>query len=98
MDEATLAQVDDYERSSLGEQEKAVLRFADAFVTTPGQVPDEVVAGLAAHFDEGQVVELTIAMAAFLGFSKLRIALGLVPDEMDVREVATPDVPGQDGR
>lgn len=70
-----------------------MLALTDAFARDPGAVPPDVQDDVAAHLDEGQVIELTVAMAAFLGFSKLRIALGLVPDEMDVREVATPDVP-----
>jgi alkylhydroperoxidase family enzyme len=70
-----------------------VLAFVDAFIQRPEAVPDEVRAALAEHFTPAQIVELAVAMAAFLGFSKVRIALGLVPDTMDLRVVPTPDVP-----
>lgn len=70
----------------------AILDWVDAFVDTPEAVPEQVRRTLADHLDEPQIVELTFALAAFLGFSKLRIALGLVPDDMDVRVVPTPDV------
>lgn len=63
-----------------------------AFVDAPDDVAESVRDELARHLDDPQIVELTFALAAFLGFSKLRIALGLVPDAMDVRVVPTPDV------
>lgn len=59
---------------------------------TPDAVPEPVRRELARHLEDPQIVELSFALAAFLGFSKLRIALGLVPDVMDVRVVPTPDV------
>ena len=70
-----------------------MLAFVDAFIQRPEAVPEEVRAALAEHFAPAQIVELAVAMAAFLGFSKVRIALGLVPDAMDLRVVPTPDVP-----
>ncbi len=94
LDEARVAALDDgYEHADLPERDKVVLRFTDAFVLDPHGVPDALRQQLLAHFTPAQVVELTLALAAFLGFAKLRIALGLVPDAMDTREVPTPDVP-----
>ncbi len=43
--------------------ERAVLRYADGMTATPVEVPDEVFAELAEHFDETQIVELTAALA-----------------------------------
>jgi alkylhydroperoxidase family enzyme len=67
-----------------------VLAFTDAFVNHPDQIDEQVRTALRAHLEPGQVVELALILGAFLGFSKLRIALGLVPDEMEVRVVPTP--------
>lgn len=69
-----------------------MLRFTDAFVLDPHGVPDALRHELRAHFTDAQIVELTLALAAFLGFAKLRIALGLEPPTMPTRVVPTPDV------
>ena len=39
-----------------------------------------------------QLVELAAANAIFLGFSKIALALGDVPDDLPLTEQATPDV------
>ncbi len=50
-----------------------------------GSTPDpELEQRLLAHFTEAQIMELTYAMAAFIGFSKQLIMLGLEPEEMPV--------------
>ena len=45
-----------------------------------------------AHFSPAQIVELAAANAIFLGFSKIALALGDVPDDLPLLEQATPDV------
>jgi len=50
-----------------------------------GSTPDpELEQRLRAHFTEAQIMELTYAMGAFIGFSKQLIMLGLEPEEMPV--------------
>jgi hypothetical protein len=46
-----------------------------------------------AHFSPAEVVELTAALSIFMGFSKIALALGGVPDELPVMEQPTPDWP-----
>jgi alkylhydroperoxidase family enzyme len=45
------------------ELERLVLRLADALARTPANVPDELYAALRAHLDEGQLLELSSAIA-----------------------------------
>lgn len=84
---------DDFEDSALGEREKVVIRFTDAFLTDPAGVPASLRQQVRAVLTPGQTVELALILGTFVGFAKLRIALGLVPDAMQVRVVDTPAGP-----
>lgn len=44
--------------------ERAILRFTDLLTTRPGNVEDGDLDALAAHFDEGQIVELVLTITA----------------------------------
>ena len=79
-----------FESSALSDQEKTVIRFTDAILAAEPVGP-EVEAALLACFDEGQVAELGMGVALFLGFSKIAIALGQAPDDMPTMVVPTPD-------
>ena len=73
-----------------------VLAFTDAFVRHPADVggDPELQRRLRTYLAPTQLVELTLILGAFVGFAKLRIALGLVPEGgMDVRVVPTPQRP-----
>jgi alkylhydroperoxidase family enzyme len=83
---------DGYEASALSDRHKIVLRWVDAFLTDPGPPPDALRRALLAHLDPAQVVELTAAVALFMGFSKIAVALGGLPDEIPVHEQPTPEV------
>jgi AhpD family alkylhydroperoxidase len=88
---------DGYEASALSPRQKAVLRYVDTFLSDPGALTDELRRQLLAHFTPAQIVELTAAVALFMGFSKIAVALGGLPDEIPVFEQPTPDVPGSAG-
>ncbi len=54
----------DYEHSSLfSEEERAVLRYADAMTRTPVRVPDAVFEALKARYTDRQILEITAAIA-----------------------------------
>jgi alkylhydroperoxidase family enzyme len=54
----------DYEHSSLfSEEERAVLRYADAMTRTPVRVPDAVFEALKARYTDRQILEMTAAIA-----------------------------------
>jgi hypothetical protein len=70
---------------------QAALVLADAFLGADGPPSAEGQARLQAEFRDEELVELGIGLALFHGFSKMLIALGLEPEEMDTTVLPTPD-------
>jgi hypothetical protein len=81
VDEPMLASVDHYEQSDLSPLQKAALRLADAYLTSPTDMSDSIRGDVANELSVGQVVELTLQL---MGFSndKVMVALGLDMDEI----------------
>ena len=69
------------------------MAWADRFLTNPTPPGRAEEARVRRHFDDADLVELTMALGLFVGFSKVLIALGLEPAEMDTTVLATPAVP-----
>jgi alkylhydroperoxidase family enzyme len=91
LDEAQVEQIDDdHAESALPLRSKAALEFADAFLLGGGPPSPEAVGRLRSEFTDAELAELGIGLAVFHGVSKMLIALGCEPDDMDVTEVATP--------
>jgi hypothetical protein len=68
----------DFETSAaFTELEKLVLRYAVEMTRTPVDVPEEVFEGLRRHFQEGQLVELTSAIAWENYRARFKHALGI---------------------
>lgn len=84
---------DGFESSELDERHKAAVVFADAYLDTNGPPPAEAQAKILAHFTVAEIAELGIGLALFHGFSKLLIAVGAEPEEMDVTILRTPGSP-----
>ncbi len=82
-----------WDTSLLSEDLLAALKFADHFILTPGPVPDEIRSSLISAFTQKEIAELSIGVALFHGFSKMLIALGREPEEMDTTVVPTPQFP-----
>jgi alkylhydroperoxidase family enzyme len=82
-DEEMLASVDHYEDSDLSPAQRAALRLADAYLTSPAEMSESVKQDVAAHLTRAQVVELSLKL---MGFSsdKVMVALGLDMDEVRV--------------
>jgi alkylhydroperoxidase family enzyme len=82
---------DGYESSNLPVRHQRALRFADALLNLE---PLSAVnrAELQTEFTDAQVAELGIGLALFHGFSKVLIASGAEPDQMDTTVIPTPDV------
>lgn len=57
--------------------ERLVLEYSEAMTRTPVDVPDELFARLREHFDERQLVELTMAIALENLYSRTNWALGI---------------------
>jgi len=84
---------DDWRKGPLGAREKAVLGLVDGMVGDSGALDEAARQALLAHFTPAQVVELAAGVALFMGFSKIAVALGGLPDEIPVHEQPTPVVP-----
>ncbi len=67
-----------------------MLGLTDALLAGDDDLSPQLRAALDAHFSEAQLVELTAGIALFMGFSKIAIALGGVPDEMPVMRTPVP--------
>ena len=76
----------------MSERFKCTLELTDAFLGAGGPPPVDVQERLRAEFSDPELVELTLALAMFHGFSKMLIVLGLEPDEMDTTISPTPAV------
>ena len=70
-----------------------MLAWTDAFLADAEATP-ELRREALAHFTPAQLVELAAANAIFMGFSKIALALGDVPDDLPLMEQPTPDVAG----
>ena len=79
--EEMLAAVDHYEEADFSAAQKAALRLADAYLTYPAAISDEVKRDVNAHLTGRQAVEVVLKL---MGFSsdKVMVALGLDFDEI----------------
>jgi AhpD family alkylhydroperoxidase len=76
--EAQLRQLAVWRQSELfGPVERLVLEYTEAMTRTPVEVPDELFAGLRAHFNERQMVELTMSIGLENLYSRTNHAMGL---------------------
>jgi len=86
---------DGYAESTLEPCHKLVIAWVDAFLGDPSGSHDALRAQLLEHYSAAQIVELTAGLGLFMGFSKIAVSLGGLPDEIPVHEQPTPDVPTQ---
>ena len=91
LSEELVSQIEDgFEESALSERFKLVIRYTDAFLVDPGGVGAELQAAIKAEFTSAEIVELTAGIALFMGFSKIAVVLGTVPESMPVMVIPTP--------
>lgn len=77
-DEEKIREVPGWRESPrFSEMERAALEYAEAMTITGQRVGDELFARLRAFFDEGQMVELTAAVALENFRSKFNVPLGV---------------------
>lgn len=80
-----------YEDSALSDRHKAVIGLADVFLTSPGAgVPPALRRRLLDHYGSAGVVELTVGLALFMGFSKIAVSLGAFPEDFPTTVIDTP--------
>jgi AhpD family alkylhydroperoxidase len=84
---------DGYENSMLSDRHKAVIELSDVFLTDPGGgVPPDLADRLLDFYGADGVVELTVGLALFMGFSKIAVSLGAFPEDFDTMVIDTPAV------
>jgi AhpD family alkylhydroperoxidase len=94
LQEEHVAQVDDgWLESSLPDRHKTALRLADAFLLDPHGLTAEGRSALLAEFSPAEIVEMTVGLALFMGFSKITVILGREPVSMPTTIVPTPEIP-----
>jgi alkylhydroperoxidase family enzyme len=84
---------DDWAERDLTPRHKAALAAVDAFHDAAGALDGETRRMLAQQFTPEEIAELGAGIALFMGFSKIAVALGGLPDEIPVHEQPTPQVP-----
>ncbi|MGV9798080.1 carboxymuconolactone decarboxylase family protein [Mycobacterium sp. NPDC003449] len=72
-DESMYSAIDHYQDSDLSERHKAALRYVDALIWTPSQVPGEQ---LLRHFSRDEAIELTLDVMRN-ACNKVAVALGV---------------------
>jgi alkylhydroperoxidase family enzyme len=91
LDESAIDTIaDGYEESVLSDAEIAALKLTDALIGPPRTLTDGEKRALRAHFDDAQVVEISVGVALFFALSKTLIGLGLEPESMPVSVLPTP--------
>jgi AhpD family alkylhydroperoxidase len=74
----TLRELSNWRTSpAFDERDRLVLEYAEAMTRTPVEVSDQLFARLREHFDERQMVELTMAIGLENTFSRTNWALGI---------------------
>jgi alkylhydroperoxidase family enzyme len=83
---------DGFEESPLDERSKLIIRYADVFLKDPRSLAGkpELREEMLRHFTPAQIVELTSALALFMGFSKIAVSVGGMPESMPTMIVPTP--------
>lgn len=74
LDEPTIEKVKAYESSDLSERHKVALRFADAIMTQPGSISDELRSALQVHFTHEQIIEMTVDVMKW-NYQKIPVSL-----------------------
>jgi AhpD family alkylhydroperoxidase len=79
------------EAVDLTAKERAAIEFADLFATNHYAIDDESFERLRKHFDDGEIVELGMNIAYFVGFGRLAMTWDMVDALPDRFRDRTPD-------
>lgn len=77
IDEALVDELAHYETGPFSERERAAIRYSDAIVTGPAEIPPEVVERLRRSFSDEEILELTWAISLWIETGRLFAALGV---------------------
>lgn len=76
VDETMVGKIERYEQSDLPEHQKIALRLADALMSQPNQISDELTSQLREHFNDEQLLEITLDVMKW-NYQKVPVALRL---------------------
>jgi AhpD family alkylhydroperoxidase len=94
LSEALVEQIrDGWETSGLSPRQKAVLRWTDTFLSGEPEPDAALREEMLGFFTPAELVELSAGLALFMGFSKIAVSLGGMPESLPVTVQPTPDVP-----
>ena len=80
---------DDY-ADRFGPREAAALALTDVLIGPGETATPELQDALLEHYSADEIAELALGVGCFLGMSKVLIALGLEPEEMETTVLPTP--------
>jgi len=81
---------DGYEGSDLSARQKLILRYTDVFLDDPHAIDASLKQAMRDEFSAEEIVELTAGLALFMGFSKIAVSLGGMPESLPIFEMPTP--------
>jgi AhpD family alkylhydroperoxidase len=94
LSEALVEQIrDGWETSGLSARQKAVLHWTDTFLSGAPEPDAALREEMLGFFTPAELVELSAGLALFMGFSKIAVSLGGMPESLPVTVQPTPDVP-----
>jgi alkylhydroperoxidase family enzyme len=81
-EETVQAALGDLDGSDLDERTVAALRLVDVLTSAQPAVSDELHQELRRHFDDGQMLELAVALSVASGWQRFIEAFGIRPDSI----------------
>jgi len=81
---------DGFEAGALEERHKIVIRLADVFLGNPHGGTDDLRNDLIDAYGPAGTVELTAGLALFMGFSKIAVSLGTIPEGVTLPRMVLP--------
>ena len=74
----------------MGDKETAALMLTDQIISAPGTLTRKNDAIIKRSLSKKERAEISLGVGLFMGMSKVLIALGLEPEEMETTVVKTP--------
>tara|TARA_A100001011_G_scaffold220886_1_gene228821 strand:+ start:724 stop:1017 length:294 start_codon:yes stop_codon:yes gene_type:complete len=90
LSEEVIKRIKDGYEEFLDEKTTAALKLTDQIIGAPGAPENESIVSIERNLTREERAEVSLGVGLFLGMSKVLIALGLEPEEMETTVVLTP--------
>ena len=97
MSEEVIKRIKDGYEEFLDEKTTAALKLTDQIIGAPRTLEKESKESIKRNLSREERAEVSLGVGLFLGMSKVLIALGLEPEEMETTVVLTPGSKAKDG-